>query len=370
MGGAAFGADGTVEFRTPVHGLPLPPPLPGRVPPTFNGNGQYRLPDPQTGRLTSYTRASTVAKTLEDTWMLDKWAKRMMLLGIQRSPDLLDDLTGYVRDQLTQGGDPATLVSDLRNPLNDLSEEAQQRAGATRAAEFGTAVHAWCEWVDLGLGHLSRVPEMFRPWVKNHRRSLARAGLRADPYWTERIVLNTRYGIAGTLDRLYWDHAGRLYLGDIKTSKGLDYSWLYFAIQLAIYHGAEYVLSLDGMAWEPMPALDPDTALISHLPSVDAEASRIVPLSMKFGAEALHTAMTVRRHRSRAEKCAQDVRFGVGSMSTQDMRRNLAAYLLETSETAAEMALVWEEYQDVWTDDLTELGRNLLRLADAESERT
>ena len=361
--GTGLALDGKVQHGTPHNGLPLPPPLPGRTPPTFNGNGQYRLPDPVTGKPTSYTRASTVAKTLEDTWMLDKWAKRMMLIGIQRSLPLAADLDQLITEHLADGGSDRTLAADLRKPLNDLSEEAQHRAGSTYAAEFGTATHAWCEWVDLGLGHVNSVPAMFRPWVYGHRRALAEAGLTVDPYWTERVVLNTRYGIAGTLDRLFWTHDRRLFLGDIKTSRGMDYSWLYFAIQLAIYHGSSHVLSLDGMAWEPMPYLDPDTALIAHLPRDEPEHARIVPLNMVFGAEALHTAMTVRRHRTRAEKQAQNVLYDVGSIGTREKRIHMARFLIETSETEAAMARIWEEHQDIWTDDLTELGRRTLRLA-------
>lgn len=368
--GTGFSPGGAVQHMTPHNGLPLPPPLPGRVDPVFNGNGQYRLPDPVTGKLTSYTRASTIAKTLEDTWMLDRWAKRMMLIGIQRSIPLMADLDQLITEHIATGGEPRTLAADLRRPLNDLSEEAQHRAGATYAAEFGTCVHAWCEWVDLRLGHLRHVPEMFRPWVRNHRRSLADAGLTVAPDYTERVVLNTQYGVAGTLDRLYLDHTGRLFLGDIKTSKGMDYSWLYFATQLAIYHGATHVLSLDGTHWEPMPELDPDTALVSHLPSVDADASRVVPLNMRFGAQTLQTSMVVRRHRRKAEEYAQDVRYSVGSQGTRECRIYQAIHRIETSETAAEMAAVWDEYQDVWNDALTELGRETLRLADAESDAT
>lgn len=354
--------DGTVTHRTPIHGLPLPPPVRGRAAPTFNGNGQYRLPDPVTGKMTSYTRASTVAKTLEDTWMLDKWAKRMMLLGIQRSVALQADLDQLISYYIADGGDPKTVSADLRNPLNDISEQAQVAAGSAYAAEFGTAVHAWCEWVDLGLGHICKVPEIYRAWVRGHRRALARTGLTADPLWTERIVLNTRYGIAGTLDRLFWNSKGKLYLGDIKTSRGMDYSWLYFAIQLAIYHGSSHVLSLDGTVWEPMPALDPDTALIAHLPRDEPEEARIVPINMNFGHAALFTAMTVRKHRTHAEKQAQNVLYDV-SWSSREKRHYLARYLIEISETEADMARVWEEYQDIWTDDLTVLGYKLLELA-------
>lgn len=357
--GAALTLTGEVQYGTPMHHLPLPPPpVPGRVAPQFNGRGQYLLPGPPgTDRtLRGYARASTIAKTLEDTWMLDRWARRMVLIGLQRSLALQADLDQLIARHLSDGGNPDTIAADLRRELNDLSETAQHRAGATYAAEFGTAVHAWCEWVDLGLGTVHGVPERFRPWVLAHRRQLAESCLTVEPDWTERIVLNTRYGIAGTLDRVFRDAEGRLVLGDIKTSKGMDYSWLYFAVQLGIYHTAEFVLSLDGTTWEPMPELVPDYALISHLPSIDPAQSRVVPLSMEFGARALHTAMVVRSHRARAEKEAQNVHYAVRSEQHPVRRYHLARYHVETSQTEAELAEVWERYQDVWTDDLTELG--------------
>lgn len=369
----AFGADGTAVHQSRTAAYPLPPPLPGRAfEPQFNGNGQYRLPDPLTGKLTSYTRASTVAKTLEDTWMLDAWAKRMMLLGLLDTPGLLEQIGLKIESAMNRkgwewGDFPNThLARELRTPLNDLTEEAQFAAGSKAAAEFGTATHAWCEWVDHGMGSVWDVPEMFRPWVYHHRRALAAYGLTADPFWTERIVLNTQYGIAGTLDRLFWNHEGQLFLGDIKTSRGMDYSWLYFAIQLAIYHGASHMLSLDGTAWEPMPALDASTALVMHLPREEPEAAKVVPIDMRFGAEALHTAMTVRRLRSGAEKRAGTVFCGLDSFTTEHRRWYAARFALETSRTEAEMAAVWEQYSDIWTPELTELGQSLITRKDGQ----
>lgn len=367
--GTVLSLDGSVFHGTPVHGLPLPPPTPGRRAPTFNGNGQYVLPPPPGETKRSFTRASTVAKTLEDTYMLDAWARRMILLGVQASPDLLTDLDDLVLSALAAGTDPTRLPAELRNPLNRMAEEAHHRAGGTRAAEFGTATHAWCEWVDLGLGHVLDVPEMFRPWVLAHRRLLAENGLTPDPDWCERTVLHSRYGVAGTLDRVLVADDGRVFLGDIKTSKGMEYSWLYFAIQLAIYHGADYVLSLDGRAWEPKPALDPDTALIIHLPSTDAEASRVVPIDMGFGRDALDVAMEVRRLHRVAEGSAKPVRYTVGSITSETARRYEARLRLETCRTEAEMADVWQQYQDVWTDALTDFGMRILRVsAPRESE--
>lgn len=361
----AFGADGTAVHQSRTAGFPLPPPVSGRFQPVFNGNSQYRLPHPETGKLTSYTRASTVAKTLEDTWMLDSWAKRMMLIGLQRSVALQADLDQLLSEFQAQDvtGNPAR---ELRTPLNDLSEEAQFRAGSKAAAEFGTAVHAWCEFVDHG-GSIWDVPEMFRDWVIGYRRALADGGLTTDPTWTERIVLNTKYGIAGTLDRLFWTHDRYLHLGDIKTSRGMDYSWLYFAIQLAIYHGASHVLSPDGTHWEPMPPLEPHTVLVAHLPREDPAASCIVPIDLRFGQRALDIAMVVRRLRSGAEKSAPSVSYRLDSMDTANQRWYAARFALEVSRTPAEMAAIWENHQDIWTDELTEIGRNSLRSANANA---
>lgn len=363
----AFGPDGTAVPQSRTAGFPLPPALPGRsYVPQFNGNGQYRLPHPETGKPTSYTRASTVAKTLEDTWMLDAWAKRMMLIGLAGQRDTLMKADRLITAHINADKPLSSAARELRTPLNDLAEEAQFNAGAKAAAEFGTATHAWCEWVDHG-GSLWDVPELFRDWVIHYRRILAVGGLSADPQWTERVVLNTRYGIAGTLDRLFWNHEGVRFLGDIKTNRGMDYSWLYFAIQLAIYHGASHVLSLDGTTWEPMPALDPHTVLVAHLPREEPEAARIVPIDMGFGAEALHTAMTVRRLRSSAEKRAQYVPYEIDSMNTASQRWYAARFALELSRTEVEMALVWEDHQDIWTDELTEIGRRSLRSANANA---
>lgn len=361
--GVGFDADGGVHHRTPVHGLELPPPVPGRVAPTFNGNGQYVLPDPETGIRKGWPRASTVAKALDDTYMLEAWRRRMMLIGMwQRGRAVLSELDEII-GTYTDESEP--LARGLRTPLNRIAENLEHEAGASYGAEFGTATHAWCEWVDLGLGHVSDVPSMFRPWVLGHRRALARAGLRVLGRFTETMVINTQWGIVGTLDRVFLDNAGRIILGDIKTSGTLDHSWLYFAIQLAVYHGASRMWDHRTQSWVPMVALDPTIALISHLPRESPEDSAVVPIDMTFGASALRTAMTVRRLRSRADKYAQDVPYAVGLSDDRERRFHAARFELETSTTEDEMSEVWERYQDVWTDELTAIGRDVLRLVHA-----
>lgn len=350
-----------------MYGYVLPPRIPGRPEPKFNGNGQYVLPPcPDTGKTTGWTRASTVAKTLEDTLLLEAWAQRQVLVGVYRSETVRNRLERTIGNHLATGGNPGRLAKDLRNPLNDLVGHAQDAAESGRWAEFGTAVHAWTEWVDGGYGPLNSVPEMFWSWVAGHRRVMAQWCLTPDPRYIERTVICPDLGIAGTLDRLFWTAGNVLTLGDVKTSARMDYSWMYFAVQLAIYHSAKYMLSLDGTQWEPMPELDTDTALVSHLPREDPDKSAIVPISMSFGREALAVSMLVRSLRSRAEDEAQDTGYGVSYDGPDQQRMHYVRHMIETSQNSADLAKLWEEHEDIWTDDLTQLGRAAL---DAATQR-
>jgi len=51
--------------------------------------GRYPGHRPGDAEMVSYTRATTVAKTLDDTSNLEKWSGRMVALGLAARPDLL-----------------------------------------------------------------------------------------------------------------------------------------------------------------------------------------------------------------------------------------------------------------------------------------
>lgn len=354
----ALDAAGNEMRATPVHHYPLPPALPGYAEPLFNGNGQYRLPDPVTGKLTSYTRATTVAKALEDTYMLEAWKRRHVLMGMSLRPDLGDQLDTLIRKHHRGETD----LDDLRDPLNRMAEDAMQTAGTSAYAEFGTAVHAWTEVVDLRVCLLSDVPDIFRSHVHKHLYLLCQNGLTVDPVGVERRILNTKCGIAGTLDRIFWGPDGVRLLGDVKTSKSLDYSWLSFSIQLAIYQSADFMLSLDGTRWEPMPELDASRALVVHLPSTDWIAGTVQPINLEFGRAALEEALRVRNLRSRAPK-----EVPLHSETTHDKRWYEARYEIEISQTREDVAELWVQYQDIWNDDLTSLGMTICDLQAANA---
>lgn len=366
--GATLDLDGNEVRQTPTHHYPLPPHLPGRFLPTFSNN-RYRLPDPVTGDTRSFTRATTVAKVLDDTFMLNQWRTRKVLTGLSARTHLQADLA-QIMDTVASGTVDAAWE---RKALNGLADECGKVANTDQASEFGTAVHDWAAWVDMGLLSVHQIPEIFRPYVLENLRLQARHQLLPVPKYTERIVMNSTLRMAGTIDRIYVDprrqhHADGMVLGDVKTSKTMLFSALAFCIQLAFYHSCDLMLSEDGTTWEPMPLMWPDVAYIMHLPSDAVEPASVQPINLELGRQALDLAVAVRDMRRRADK---EAKVSADTLApVPDFERWFAARLaLQTSPTPASVAGVWEENQDIWTDALTEIGLATARALTSETER-
>lgn len=354
MAGTALDASGNEVRSTRTHGFPLPPPLPGRFQPEFNGNNQYRLPDPVTGELKSYSRATSLAKVLDDTFMLEQWRIRKTLLGLAGRQDLKTDLH-RIKNEIES---EESTEESARGSLNSLAEQAQSAAGTDRANEHGSAVHDWAAWVDAGLISVHQVPEIFRPAVVKHLELLATHQLIVIPEYTERIVMNTQLNCVGTLDRIFEIGAlGPIVLGDLKTSGKLDHSWLAFLVQLAFYQSCDLMLSPDGSSWEPMPSLDPTVAFIIHLPSSDIAQADVVPINLTLGRQALALANSVKVMRTVAKK---EGRLPAMPVQPAQARWFDARLAVQTSASEAELHQLWTEYRDVWTDDLTTLGLQLV----------
>lgn len=351
----AFGIDGTAATNrvTEHHGFPLPPDLPGRGEIQRDGKGRYLLPHPEKGLPVAYSRATTVADTLEDTYHLNMWRNRMVVQGLVNNPALAQEAARIV------------LAGAEKQPLQSVVDRAALAAGTKRSAEFGTAIHAWAGAVDAGQLVLADVPAQFQPHVGQYLRLLAARGLTPLPDWVERTVLHHHTGTdtftAGTFDRLYRDADGVLVLGDLKTSASLTFSYLSYAIQLAIYAGAQHVLTLDGKGWEPMPPIRPEYAVLVHLPS-DAttpdtleSACGVIPYSLAPGHEGLALALRARQMRSEARRTVPNNEV-MPSPTGEYRRKCEARAALLSAPNPQAVAAVWEQYRDVWTDTLTELG--------------
>jgi hypothetical protein len=197
--------------------------------------GRYKLLHPSSSKKVAWTRATTFAKSVQDTFALSQWAQRMTLKGAALRSDIVD-----VARTLD--------VREDRAQMNGLVEDAKKAAGDKVAANLGTAVHSYTEHRDRGED--IDIPEEHRPTVDAYTQVLADFGLEPVPGLIEFTTAVTQFEIVGTSDRCYRVtrditidlngrpvtlYAGEYVIGDVKTGADLSYGWQEIAIQLAIY---------------------------------------------------------------------------------------------------------------------------------------
>lgn len=349
---------------------PLPPAVP-RAESKFNGWGWYQLPSPTTGRPTGYPRASTVAKTLDDTYGLNKWKTREI---VQKVLDLARMDPGTVvyddgsPEKVTAGDLLGLLDEAFAGPkvtkVNEVLETIDNCMGGADARELGECVHAWLEALDIGQVLIHQVPDVVKPHVHYARKVMAHRGIVALPEYVERVVLNDRgeEPVAGRIDRIFQlVTTGELVMGDVKSSKSLEYSWLPFGVQVGgVYGWATKMLTIDGKGWEPMPEIRDDFAILLHVPSNQPERAAAITIDMTWGAETMIASLDTRRRRKEAEKLVPQ--HAVPMPSKQAVRYATARLALSEITSLEDGQAVYETYQDVWDDDLGEFAETVAGL--------
>lgn len=348
------GADIVVPGTTPVHKFPLPP-EPRDYRPSYDNYGRYVLPDPEGGHEKPFTRVTTGAKALDDTYYVDRWSKRNVARGIKMAPELLDDVDLYASD-----------AHEVDRDLDRLIERASVKAGGSEASELGTAVHAWLEALELGQVVLDEVPEQFKGYALAYGEQLGRWGISAAPDaggrpLVERIVYNPFTGWVGTFDRIYQLADGSRAIGDVKTAKDLAWSYLAISVQLWDYANATHMLSLDGSRWEPMPEVRKDFAVVAWVPSNAKPAKcEMISIDLEAGGLAAEAAVRVREMRAAAKTAIPNrhpiPRPEAGLPNPEGARRELVK-LIRMSRTPEQMAELYEAYTAIWTEELTALGQ-------------
>lgn len=342
---------------TPTMGYALPP-EPPRFQPEWNRYQQYLLPSPTTGRPTAFARASTIANVMDDTYNLNLWIQRKLVSAVLTAAAAPDGELAATFGEL-QATDPST------QKYNKVLDRLDDLTGGRDAAELGTAVHAWLEAVDIAQVRPCDVPAQFQPYVTAYRAQLARHGLEPVAAYVERIVLNDdgEETVVGTIDRIYRIVAtGELVMGDVKTSKSLEYAWLSYGVQVGgCYAGATKMLTIDGTAWEAMPVIRNDFAVLVHVPSDQPERASVVTLAIGFCQRAYHHAIAVRDLRRRASKEIPFV-HAIPSPTPEALRYVEARHAIQDISDPAELSAIWEQYSDVWDESLTDLGKTIAGL--------
>jgi len=269
--------------------------------------GRYKVRPPMGEKPVSYTRATTVAKAIEDQHSLIAWKARVTAIGLTKRPELLKMIA----------------VTDDRNRLDQLCEDAAASGGATERRDEGTALH---RAIELSFGG-EPVPELFRADVAAVHAELERHGLAVVPGMSEIMVVDDERRIAGTFDLLLTDGA-TVFVGDIKTGKSLDYSGCSFAAQLAIYANAGAIYrqghAADGSqdTRSPMPTVSLDVALILHVQPNSAQCT-VHAVDIAYGAELVELNLAVRAARGRGRKLITPL--GVASSPRGDEAEPLPA---------------------------------------------
>lgn len=239
--------------------------------------GRYQVVAPGHDGVVGYTRATTVAKTLDDGGALIPWKATATMVGALRRPGLM------ARWQALHATNPDPWYADMdsKAQCKVLVEDCAQAGGTSDRSDMGTALHAVIELINRDPSAKPILqPEMLAD-VEAYRAAIDAAGITFDRDLIEAVVVLDEYRVAGTADMLAARIPGRAkpVCTDLKTGAELKYSWQSIAVQLAQYVHGDAVYrqgpAPDGSADErlPMPELDQEVGLVIHLPAGQAECA-------------------------------------------------------------------------------------------------
>ncbi|UNX54112.1 PD-(D/E)XK nuclease family protein [Georgenia sp. TF02-10] len=293
------------------------------------GRAMIVPPQPLGAKAVPYTRATTVAKTLEDQSGLMTWKQRMTLLGLVARRDLLTAAA-------------ATDPTD-KQTLNRLAEQAADAGGSTAAATTGTALHAFTERLDTGadLGH---VPPEHSADIAAYVRLADQVGW--EVLGVEEFVVCDAFRIAGTADRVLRLPDGRVVIGDVKTGSSVAYPHAW-AVQTAIYaHSMRYDPETGKrLPWEKVP--DQERALVVHVPARQGTATAYW-VDIARGWEALLLSMKARTWRQEKNLLTP---WEPPAAAPEEPHRDAVLALIETTATVDELIKAWELYAGHgWTE--------------------
>lgn len=255
---------------------------------------EYDQPAPQRDRWgrpllggNAFTRASTLAKVLDDQSNLIAWKARTTALGLAKSPDLI--------------ALASTASPDDRKKLNELVSKACDRAGGDSGRDLGTAIHSVSEILDYGRS-TEGIPADLLADGRAYQEKCRAFGLM--PLCGEMFVAHRRLKVAGSFDRLLMDSSGATFIADIKTGKAGEtadykakYNALAWSIQLAVYaHSTPW---FDGWkSWSKLDLTPPDKTrgIVFHIPRGTGTCN-VIEVDLAEGIEAAKVAVKVQRLR-------------------------------------------------------------------------
>ena len=244
--------------------------------------------------LGTLTRASTVAKALDDQQGLMNWIARQTAIGLATSTDLI--------------AEAATADPDDNKRLDKVAKAAQERAKSGAGASLGTAIHSAIEMVDRGES-TDHLPPSIVADAKAATAVIAHAGM--EPLAAELFVTNQELSVGGSFDSLVKGQSKAAIL-DFKTTapKSYDvaaYGGLAWAIQLALYaHSQPYCAERGQLRWADLDLPEPnwDVAMVCLITRGHAEA-KLYTVDINAGWEFAKLAIAARNARKAGRKAVK-----------------------------------------------------------------
>jgi hypothetical protein len=308
--------------------------------------GRYLLPDPVTGKERAWTRATTFAGAVKNTYGLNRWEKRLVVKGITERPDL------YAL--------AASIPFENKKKLNEIADAAKEVARGSSGSNLGTALHSFAQYIDAGQD--ITVPQPWDADLAAYKAKLVEKQATIHPDWIERVVLTPTFQVAGTFDRIITLPDLGPVIADLKTGQDLYYDDI--PVQLALYANATHIIDLTTDLPVPMPKVNQETAIVIHLPAGRAFCE-FHEIDIVAGWETAYICKLVRDWQARKDLARpyQGVGMKVPTLPTLDE-------LIADAPTRGTLELLWATYTAKWKPAHTEAARARLAALEAPAGTT
>jgi len=257
--------------------------------PYLNGRGQYKVTNPLTKENELYERVTRFSDKLKKP-QLEAWSKRKMLDGVF-------DNSSYFLKTMGKINTFDLPKKERDNQLNALAQEAHRLGGGYEAADYGTFVHGVSERYmtnKITKKEIGELPEHLKAQLLSLRNTISQiTGVDQPLDNTERIVLNTKYRVAGQYDMCLTLPDGTSVIADIKTGSVETYALPGFSTQLHLYASADWVYDRDSGCYEPMEGVSTDYGYILHMPRQE-DFCTLKKVSLSYGEKAAKIYADVR----------------------------------------------------------------------------
>jgi predicted RecB family endonuclease len=296
--------------------------------------GRPMVIPPGGGKKVPYMRCTRFIKVIDDTFNLEQWDKRMVLLGLVERPDLLLSASAH---------------RDDKKKLNQITSEAKEAAKAGAAANIGTAIHALTHRLERG--------EALGPVPGAYQRDLD-AYLAATESLTtlhaETFLVQDELQVAGTPDRIV-EFEGERYIADIKTGS-IDYGAIDISMQLAVYAHSQFYDIRTGKR-EPLPGVNGQRGIVIHLPAGTGTCElRFVDIAA--GWEDVQLAKQIHATRKRKDRwtpitSAQSMQAALEVVADAGLVDDPITARIDAASSTDELYEIWNAHQDHWLEQHT-----------------